>query len=50
MYERDQVISFLLQSCDTKNQVIAELQKKVDELTKAAVPAATFGRVISEAG
>lgn len=32
MQERDQMIAFLLQSCDLKNKFIMELQAKVKEL------------------
>jgi hypothetical protein len=33
MNEREQIISFLLQSADAKNTVIADLQRKNAELT-----------------
>jgi hypothetical protein len=41
MNEREQIINFLLQQCDQKNAIIAELQKKITELEKAQSPAAT---------
>lgn len=34
MQEREQIITFLLQSCDSKTQVIADLQKRNTELEK----------------
>jgi hypothetical protein len=37
---REQIINFLLQSNDQKDQIIAELQAKIAELEKAAQPAA----------
>jgi hypothetical protein len=38
MSERESIINFLLQACDAKNAVIAEQQKKIAELEKAAAP------------
>jgi hypothetical protein len=32
--EREQIINFLLQSCDAKNQIITDLQKQMAELQK----------------
>ena len=32
--EREQIITFLLQACDAKNQTIAQLQANVAELQK----------------
>ena len=36
--EREQIINFLLQACDAKNQTIAQLQSQVAELQKQLVP------------
>jgi len=36
MTEREQIITYLLQQCDSKNRIIEDLQKKVAELQKAA--------------
>lgn len=33
--EREQIINFLLQACDAKNQTIAQLQSQVTDLQKA---------------
>lgn len=34
MNERESIITFLLQSCDSKNTMIAQLQNKIMELEK----------------
>jgi hypothetical protein len=34
LMERDQIITYLLQQCDAKNQIIAELQKQLAEFQK----------------
>ena len=41
MNEREQIINFLLQACDNKNALIAELQKQLAELKKPEVPASS---------
>jgi hypothetical protein len=38
MNEREQMINFLLQSCDAKSRLIEELQKQVTELQKQLEP------------
>jgi hypothetical protein len=38
MNEREQIINFLLQTCDSKNQTIAQLQSQVAELQKQLAP------------
>ena len=40
MTEREQIINFLLQACDAKNQTITQLQSQVAELQKQLAPAA----------
>ena len=32
--EREQIINFLLQACDAKNQTIAQLQSQIADLQK----------------
>lgn len=34
MNEREQIITFLLQACDAKNQTIVQLQSQIAELQK----------------
>jgi len=34
MTEREQIINLLLQSCDSKNQIIVQLQAQIAELQK----------------
>jgi hypothetical protein len=38
--EREQIINFLLQACDAKNQTITQLQAQVAELQKQLTPPA----------
>ena len=38
--EREQIINFLLQACDSKNQTIVQLQSQVAELQKQLAPPA----------
>jgi hypothetical protein len=38
MNEREQIINFLLQACDSKNQTITQLQSQVAELEKRLAP------------
>lgn len=40
MNEREQMINLLLQACDAKNQIIAQLQAQIAELQKQLVTTA----------
>lgn len=38
MNERNQVINFLLESCDAKDKIIEALKKKIAELEQSSAP------------
>jgi len=42
MVEREQMINLLLQACDAKNQIIAQLQSEIAVLKKQAELAASI--------